>query len=96
MPVEDVDAVAFLVVEQRHLLLLVEVRADEGVAALDVVAEVGQGAFVEQAQDGLEALLGLAFQDFEQQRELGGLDGLGVNVHAVRCCPGGCVCVRRW
>ena len=81
-PVEDVDAVAFFVIEQGHLLLLVEVGADEGVAAFDVVAQVGQGAFVEQAQDGLQALLGFAFEDFEEQGEFGGLDGLVVDVHA--------------
>ena len=64
------------------MLLLVEVRADEGIAAFDVVAEVRQSAFVEKTEDGLEALLGFAFQDFEEQRQLGRLDGLAVNVHA--------------
>src|ERR1035438_10516371 len=37
---------------------------------------------MEQAEDGLEALLGFALEDFEQEREFRGLDGLGVNVHA--------------
>ena len=46
VPVEDVDAVAFVVVEQAHLLAVLEVGADERVAALDVAAQVGQGPLV--------------------------------------------------
>ena len=41
VPVEDIDAVAFLVLDQRHLFLLIKIRADERVATLDVVAQVG-------------------------------------------------------
>src|ERR1035438_8742259 len=82
VPVEDVNVVAFFVVEQGHLLLLVEVWTDEGITAFDVVTEVRQGTFVEQTEDGLKALLGLAFKDFEEERELGCLDGLAVDVHA--------------
>ena len=81
-PVEEVDAVLFFLIDHGHLLLLVEVGANEGVAAFDVVAQVGQGAFVEEAQDGLQALLGFAFEDFEQQGKFRRLDGLGVDVHA--------------
>src|ERR1035437_1033731 len=68
VPVENVNAVAFFVVEQGHLLLLIEVRADEGIAALDVIAEVRQGTLVEQTKDGLQALLSLTFQDRKRTR----------------------------
>lgn len=64
LPVEDVDAVAFLVVEQAALPPVVEVRADERVAALDVVGEVGQGTLVVQEQLVLERLLRFAFEHF--------------------------------
>ena len=83
LPVEDVDAVAFLVGEQREFGLLVKIRADERVAAFDVVAQIGQRAFRKEPEDGLERLAGLAFQHFQQQRELGDFHRLRVNVHAV-------------
>ena len=75
--------VAFFFIAQRHLLLLVIIRADERVAALDVLAQVGQSAFLEHAQDRLEALLRFAFQHFEQEGNLGRLHRLRVKVHAV-------------
>jgi hypothetical protein len=50
LPVEGVDAVAFFVVEHLELAVGVEVRSDQAVAAFDVVPQVGQGAFVEEAQ----------------------------------------------
>lgn len=43
-PVKDVDPVAVFVVQEVHLLILVEVRANEGIAAFDVVAEIGEGS----------------------------------------------------
>ena len=65
LPIEDVDAVAFFVIELGHLLLLIKIGADERVAAFDVVAKIGQGAFLEHAQDGLETLLSFAFEDLQ-------------------------------
>src|SRR5436309_1686025 len=82
LPVEDVDAVAFFVLEQRALVVFVEFGADEGVAALDVAGEVGQGTFVEELELVFEALLRFAFENLEEQRELGDLDSLEVDVHA--------------
>src|ERR1039458_8668541 len=64
LPVEDVDAIAVLFIEQEHLLVLVEIRSDQGIATLDVVAKVREGALVEEPQ------LGFAFQHFEQQGKL--------------------------
>src|SRR4030065_915207 len=57
--------------------------ADEGIAALDVVPQVGQGAFVEEEELGGQRLSRLSLQDLEEERELGALHGLGVDVHAV-------------
>src|SRR5439155_24443878 len=67
VPVEDVDAVPLLVGEQREFGLLIEIRADERIAALDVVTQVRQGAFLKHAQNRLKALLRLAFEHFEQE-----------------------------
>ena len=44
VPIEGVDAREFIVVEQPGLAVVVEVGADQAVAALDVAAEIGQGA----------------------------------------------------
>ena len=60
-----------------------KIGTDERVAAFDVVAEVGQGAFVEQFELSYQRLLGLAFQHLQQERQFGDLYGLRVNVHAV-------------
>jgi hypothetical protein len=59
----------------------VDVGGDEGVAALDVVAEVGEGAFVEE-EEVVDGLGGFAFEASEQEGEFGDLDGLGVEVYA--------------
>jgi hypothetical protein len=56
----------------------VEIGADEGVAALDVVAEVGEDALVDEL--ALDALGGLAFEDFEEEGELGDFHGLAIDV----------------
>jgi len=82
VPIENVNAVALLVVEQGHLLLLVEIRADEGVAAFDVVAEVGQGV-PERAGRWSGASARSRLPALEEQGELGHFHRLGVNVHAV-------------
>src|SRR4051812_11100108 len=56
------------------------VGGNEGVAALDVAGQVGQGALVDQAKLRGDGVGVLAFQDFEQQGELGDFDGLGVEI----------------
>ena len=40
-------------------------------------------AFVEGAENGLKGLLGFAFEDFEEEGELGSFDGLGIDINAV-------------
>ena len=84
LPVEGVDAVLLLVVEAGSSAAPgVKIRADQRVAALDVLPQVGQGALLEQAELRAERLLALALQHLEQQRELGHLHRLRVDVHAV-------------
>ncbi len=43
-PIKHIDAVARFVIEFWQVGLVVEVGADQGISALDVVAEVGQDA----------------------------------------------------
>ena len=66
IPVERVDPVALFLVDQVELLPFVEVGADERVAALDVVSEIGQGALVEHPEGLAERLFALPFEDLEQ------------------------------
>ena len=73
LPVEGVDAVDLFFVRE-HLTFEI-VPADQRVAAADVVAQVGQDAFETKGE-----LTGFAFEQFEQERELGDLDRLGVDV----------------
>ncbi len=68
--------------DRADLLVVVEIGADEGVAAFDVLTEVGQGAFVNELEL-FEAFLGFFFEYFEEQWEFGDFDGLGVDVYAV-------------
>ena len=82
-PIERIDPVALLVVQQAQLLPIVKFRPDERVAALDVARQVGQGALLEQAELAAQGLLALAFQHLQQQRQLGHFHGLRVDVHAV-------------
>lgn len=44
VPIEGIDPQSFILVRKAQLLIVIEVGADEGVAALDVAAQVGQGA----------------------------------------------------
>ena len=83
MPVEDVDAVLGFFVKEEHLLLVVEIGADEGIAALDVVLEIGENALAFLDPVELTDLIGLAFDDFEEEGELGHFDGLRVDIDAV-------------
>lgn len=76
LPVEGVDADDLLFVGQK--LAGKVVPADEGVAAADVVAEVGQDAVETKGE-----LTGFALEQFEQEGELGDLDRLGVDIDAV-------------
>ena len=48
-----------------------------------VGVEVGQGAFVEEFELAVDCFSVLALEHLEQQAELGDLDGLRVDVHAV-------------
>ena len=83
IPIENVDTVALFVVEEAHLLVFVKVRADEGVAAFDVVAEVGEGARAEELEVLADGFFGFTFENFQQKAQLGDFDGLAVDVHAV-------------
>ena len=65
MPIEGVDFESLVFVEEVHLLAVVEVGADEGVATLNIGREVGQGAFVEESELVVERMGGFAFEDFE-------------------------------
>jgi len=80
---QNVDPVAFFFVEQGQFLLLVKIRADERVAALDVSTKVRQRPFLERPENALQALLRFPFQHFEKKRQFGGFHRLRVNVHAV-------------
>ena len=82
-PVEDIDAEAGVLVEHVELGVVVEVGADEGVAAADVAGEVGEDALAFGEEVALDDLVGLAFEHLEQEREFGDLDGGGVDIHAV-------------
>ena len=85
VPVEYVDSQSLLLVVEQIALrrLVVEIGADQRVAALDVASEVGQHAFaVEEPALRVDRFLRLALQHFQQQRELGHLDGLRVDVDA--------------
>src|SRR2546422_11340774 len=62
-PVKDVDAVSLLLVKEAHLLFIVKVGADEGVSALDVIAQVGQCTFLEQLKLSDDGLFVFSFQD---------------------------------
>ncbi len=76
-PVEGVDFEFFFVVEEGQLPAGIEIGGDKGVAAFDIGAEVGQGAFF-----GEEEELFFAFEDLQEQGELGDLDGRGVDIDA--------------
>jgi hypothetical protein len=52
------------------LFAVVEVGADEAVAAFDVVGQVGQRAFFVERFELADRVLRLAFENLEQQREL--------------------------
>jgi hypothetical protein len=66
------------------LLSVVEVRADEGVAAFDVGTEVGEGAvFVEDLKLMFDGGAVGVFEDFEAEGEFRYFDGLGVDIDAV-------------
>ena len=61
----------------------VEIRADEGVAAFNIMVKVRQHAGVQYFQLAGNGLLAFAFKHFQQQRKLCDLHGLRVNVDAV-------------
>ncbi len=61
----------------------IEIRTNEGVAALDVMGQVGQGTLTEHAELFADRLFAFTLQHLEQQGELGDLDGLGVDIHPV-------------
>src|SRR5215211_3855186 len=83
LPVEGVDPLILLVIQHCRLFAMVEISTDERVAALDVVVEIGKRPLLEHPELRGERRFGLAFEHFEEQRELGDLDGLRVYVHAV-------------
>jgi hypothetical protein len=79
-PIKHIDAIACIVVEVEKVWLIIEVGADEGVAALDIVSEVREDALAFSDEVSLELLLGFAFEDFEKKGKLGDFDGLGVDI----------------
>jgi hypothetical protein len=93
LPVEGVDPGALGVVNCQ--VAVEEVRADQRVAALDVLAEVGEGPLVEDFKLSREDALVFALEDLEQQRELRDLDGLGVDVNAVDVVQKDALALRR-
>src|SRR5512138_3423118 len=74
--VEGVDAVALIFGHLPPSIRPYDLRADERVAALDVVAEVGEGAFVPEGAVGADGFGGFAFEAAEQQGELADFDSL--------------------
>ena len=68
-PIERVHAAQFIRV--GHQAASKVIRPDEAVAALDVVVQVGQGAFLETRERHLQRLGAFAFEYLEQQAELG-------------------------
>src|SRR5260370_3126320 len=48
-PVEGIDAVAFFLIEETHLLVIVEIQCDKGVTTLNIVAQIRQHSFMEQS-----------------------------------------------
>ncbi len=81
-PVEDVDAVVVVVREHVGLRACVKVRRHQGVAGLDVLAQLRQDALAQQRELRAERLRGLALEQAQQQRQLGHLHGLRVDVDA--------------
>lgn len=65
------------------MLVVIEVGADQGVAALDVVSQVGECPLPPELHLALQAVLVLVLQDLEQEAELGHLDRLAVDIDAV-------------
>src|SRR3990172_2275714 len=71
LPIECVDAVHLLRIEHIYLLALlrVEIRANQGVAALDILLQVRQGSLLEEPQLLYQAALVLPLQHLEQEGE---------------------------
>ena len=69
-------------VEKEHLFVVIEVRANERIAAFDVVYKVRKDALALADPVALFDLVGFAFDDLEQQGKLGNLYGLRVDVNA--------------
>jgi len=83
VPIKGVDPIDFRFVKEAGLLVVVEIRSDQGVAAFDVVRQVRQDPLLKQEHLLADALLVLAFQHLEQQGQLGYLHRLMIDVHPV-------------
>ena len=65
LPVESIEAVAFFLIEETHLLVIVEIRPDKGVTTLNIVAQIRQHSFMEQSKLGSQAFLRLTLEHLE-------------------------------
>ena len=91
IPVKGIDPLPILFKE-----CVLNVGADQRVAALDVVAQVGQGPLVEEPQLAVQRLvrsrlpaLSAAARAWSPPRPAG-------RYPRRRCCSAGCACARRW
>ena len=80
LPIKDVYVVLGFFVEQEHLIIVVEVRAYERVTTCNVVSKVWKNALALADPVALLDLVRFAFDNLEQQGELGDFDGLRVDV----------------
>ena len=83
LPVENIDSILCVLVEEEHLFVLIEIWTDERVAALDVSAKIGEDALAFLQPVTLNYLFCLAFEYFQQQREFGHFYSLTVDVYTV-------------
>src|SRR2546421_8382611 len=67
LPVEGIDAVAFFLIEETHLFVIIKIWPDKGVTTLNVVAQIRQHSFMEQSKLGGQTFLRLTLQYLEQQ-----------------------------
>jgi hypothetical protein len=65
LPVKDVDTLGFFFIHEIHLFAVIEIRADERIAAFDVAAQIGERPFVKELALLVERLSGFVFQHFE-------------------------------
>ena len=82
-PIKNVNPVPLLVIDKQQLLMPIKIRANQRIAALNVVAQVWQGPLVKQSQSISERLFIFAFQNSKQERQFRDFDRLDINIHAI-------------